>query len=55
MATSENERGRTAVLVPEEPAQTSVAVHRASVVLVVTVWVSVTLFGAYILAHSRGP
>ena len=30
------------------------AVHRASVALVVTVWISVTLFGAYILAHYAG-
>ena len=30
------------------------AVRRASVVLVVTVWVSVTLFGAYILAYYAG-
>lgn len=32
----------------------SVAVGRASVALVVTVWVSVTLFGAYILAYYAG-
>jgi hypothetical protein len=32
----------------------SPAVHRTSVALVVTVWVSVTLFGVYILAHYAG-
>ena len=32
----------------------SLALHRASVALVVTVWLSVTLFGAYILAYYAG-
>jgi hypothetical protein len=39
---------------PATPAVGSVAMRRASVGLVVTVWVSVTLFGVYILAYYAG-